>query len=283
MKLESREAEIGRLVSLHKAVSSQREKAVFEEQMWWLSSPEERRTTNRLKWLSHKVGDSQGICEARSKLREAPPEMWDYIAEHGVSLGMAVRIYSDSLHLMKAEGLSFKGALVVASKPRASLKPAGRKSGKVGGASREGPSKGDWAKLYSVVDDIAQARMLELSEFDRRDLCEDLKRRIQANVKLFCGKVQRKRAGETQVSLVRLYQQVRQACTALQIDLPEYRKLVDLKAAKRKKLALVALHHPDSNSAGDTDAYQAVIEAYDVLDSYNALLVKLTNGRHMGV
>ena len=272
----AREREIGRLVGLHKASSIQKEKADIEEQLWRLSSGEERRQApNREAWLMFKLGGTagDGSCtqyKERAKLREAPAEMWEYIEGGKVALGIAVRIYRDTLRIMKAEGVNFTKALEAASKPRASLR-----SGKVADVDGDSPRRGDWANLYSVLDDIAQARMRDLPEFDRRDLCEDLKRRIQAEVATFIAKVHRRKAGEDRITFPALYQKVKSACESLRMNPPSYREQVDLKAAKKNKLALVAFYHPDSNPSGsNTEDYQTVIEAYDTIELYNKRLGK---------
>lgn len=58
------------------------------------------------------------------------------------------------------------------------------------------------------------------------------------------------------------------ACRTLSIDPPKPGKRVDLGLANKRKKMLARAYHPDSGT-GATDQYQAVLDAYAVLEQYN--------------
>lgn len=77
---------------------------------------------------------------------------------------------------------------------------------------------------------------------------------------------------------------IRQACTMLSMDPPRPGKPADLKVAKKQKQRLVKLYHPDINQGNEAlrPQYEAVLDAYLTLETYNVALSRDTNGVRNG-
>ena len=263
------------LVLRHRQATTDREKSQIES-MLWASLPREKRRGNhaRERGMRELLGgepnpspDSLYTYQARAALSTAPVEMWDYMEKSLITLGTAVSLYKKCRIIQSRDKTTFAMALQEALKQKPSAC-----HGAVRPAMDDVSQMEEWDILWKAANAIGQARLKDLPDAIKRDMCGELRNQIKDVLYTFIAKAKRKSADEEEVTLIIRHQRMARACEILQIDAPPLGKSADLKAATNRKRAIAKFNHPDANGNGNSEAYQRAIEAYDSIQAYNEFI-----------
>jgi len=269
-------------VRTYDSLKTEQERTAAEGVLWSKALRSERKAVaastgkkiDRGEWLVVILGNEasgprmRNLYDLRARLSKAPLELWQYIETSGCTLHTAISIYKTCLDLMSKDGkLSFAVTLQnVLDNPPMYSKPRERKGQKTSGAS----SKPYWSTIHTLIHKLVDTKTEGLSEELKKKLEEELFEQIHACYSSFSNKAKRYIDEKKGVSTVLRRERMLRACDLLQVDKPGNGELVDLRRARKRKLELVKVLHPDSaNNNTDTTAYQSVIEAYDDMEAYN--------------
>ena len=284
------------IMRTYDSLKTDRERTMAESKLWGMALGSERKAlgarlgkkVDRGEWLTEILGDqgtgprTHNLYDLRARLSQAPSEMWDYIEESECTLHTAVSVYKACLNILsKDNSLSFAAALKTAiTEPSTRVRVRNRKR-KI---ARES-SRLDWPLLQSIIRKVVKPRLADLPDSLKNRLEDELYEQIHLCFDSFFNKVKRHVEEESGVSLLIRSDRMRNACALLQVDVPPSGELVDLKEAKKKKIAIIQHLHPDHKKRNpeqpgteqeDNGPYQSIIEAYDAIEAYNDSVEKGT-------
>jgi len=292
-------ADRGMLVDAWKAATSEREKARVEELLWMSTGVTEREALRdegkanhgRYKWVAKLVGAPEYDVACRARLSGGNPdidELWSRIEKKEFSLGMAMRKLMDARKVKKRENTSLheavsrllaeydtwpkrrEGMYMVGIKPSTSFSRV-----RVSEKKRKVSSNDDrafWAQLRELLEGFVQRRLENVQPHIRDTFIGEFERELKVLTASWSGKLERvkNRGTDTTVLLV-TRAKVTKACGVLNMDPPKPGKPVDMKFAQSRKRVLAKTYHPDV-SPHTRDQYEAVLEAFAVLEDYEEML-----------
>lgn len=226
--------------------------------------------------LGHPEGRLRARYEIRREATVVAEQLWDRIESGNLTLFTAAHLLRRARRRRKCERIPYEDAVgrelechdaelarLVKPVPEASGHEATR-------YDKEPTVEADTGAFMRRVrielwSHIASLLGSDVPEIAREELREDFARDLDSlleGVRAKAGRLRRENGKP--ISRARL----RGALRKLHLDPPKRGQLPDLKAARRQQRILARQYHPD-HSAGDTTAqYQAVIEAYDIVDQY---------------
>ena len=268
------------------AVLSQKEKARIEQDLWDLTTPEDRKTEYRRDYLKRILGLSISETEARSRLLNAGPDvqvLWDRVERKELS----IRTASDILARARQHALQV-GIRLSESLPRYIEEYDSRANVRTtpNGAQvrydfkhkiREDLTKESqfWVALGNSIVEFVESKWPAIDPSDLTILTKEFKTDLKIITSHFQSKIQRavernsstKKAAPVAVdrkSLIR-------ACITLHMDPPKDGAPVDMVKVSKQKRVLARTYHPDTTGGDEVlnEKYLAVMEAFDVLEAYS--------------
>lgn len=285
--------EINALIEKHK-LATEREKAKIEVSLWDAADAEERTRVGRRRYIKSflpKVGHTAELRFQLHNAGEAIEELWDRIeGAEKMPLPTAVgRLHAGQEYAQK-NNLDLKAGVAVALKEYDSwpwtktrnggkfrkrpLSQISRANGKPRSRAplSEEKVKKFWLRLREEIVVFMEKRLTGVDAL----LANELQRSFCTDLQILCEdfshKIDRARraanaTAETNNAI--RFVRVRDACATLAMDAPEQGQPLDLEKANKNKKMLAKKYHSDA--VGDDskrDQFNAVIEAYGVLEDY---------------
>lgn len=293
-------ADRGTLVDAWKAARTERERAHVEALLWMTAGADERVDLRdegkvnhgRQLWVSKLVGAPEVEVAKRARLHSGNPdidELWSRIDKREFSLGMAVRWLTEARKLkQQRDDITLREALtrllaeydtwpkrregeyMVGVKPASSFSrvPMRKKHARV----YANDDRAFWGKLRELLQDFVQRRMEGVEPLTQSTLLSEFERELKVVTASWGGKMERaKQRGTDNAVLLISRVKVTRACEVLSMDPPKPGKPVDMKLAQSRKRTLAKTYHPDV-SPTTRDQYEAVLEAFAVLEDYEEML-----------
>ena len=128
-----------------------------------------------------------------------------------------------------------------------------------------------WDDLRASIANYATERLIGVDPDTAIEVSKNLEVELRSVIDAWQTKLDylRRKAGEDSAVIGR--RSVLSACQTLHLASPRVGKPIDMKEAKKQRTRLVRLYHPDSNGGSEETRtlYEAVIEAYIILEQYN--------------
>lgn len=278
------------LLEEYKKTTDHYELARLEQRIWEGASAADRRTTTPQEYgkrgfLAALLGVSAFEVEVRGalwSLGSAADPLWSRIRDGSLSLGIARRVSADAKYIARQRNITVTQAMLVAlteydNAPKYS--GGKRRMRRTTVPPRASPSTAQpetmrfWTGLREQVATFMRSRMPEADEMLLTRMVSVLMTDLKTVTDIWVAKINRARATETSTALIR-HGQIIDACRTLKLDPPRRNEPVDLKQANTQKRRLARAYHPDSGSRGTEAQYQQVLEAYEVLETYNQSVVE---------
>ncbi len=282
-------AELAALISQYKSKvdPTEREKALLERDMWLFATPEVRRSTERKKWLQAILGaESSYPYLKRAELLNAEPAtlpLWKHIDERTMTPSRAMETFRQAKLTAATEDLPLAKALEIELDkynrlPHVYHVEGGytiRKPSPEVVSKREGKKKPgaiDPKEFYSELKKrSAEFLLSRLGDNVDQLTVNRLTSEFNADLKSLFDEWQPKlNRIKSASSWTPERPAIIKACRTLMMDPPKPGTPVDLAKAKKQKKKLARVYHPDVSAGETSGAYQAVMEAYDILEQANA-------------
>lgn len=283
------------LIAAWKHATTQKEKAKVEYELWRHTTVEERQE-RRIFFMARLLDTKPTFIDCRLRLLQAGDSvnlLWARVDSDDISLGMAATMLTDARKVQKHMGGTLATALehflreydswpvrrvggatngrLVHYKPISSFSAVSQRKSKQG--KRKDPDLAFWGKMRMLLQTFIARRLEDADPLIASSMVGEFERELKVLVTSWTSKLQRaqQRAASSTVLLV-TQNKVTRACAVLGIDPPKKGQLVDMVMAQRKKRLLAKTYHPDAAGDGMRAQYEAVLEAYSVLEDYQEML-----------
>jgi len=267
---------------------TEEDKAKFEKKLWDLACASLPKGTARRDWFSETFRIPTNAADQRSRILnvgESARLLWDRINRGELILTTAARLLVEAkeLAIELKEDLALAIGIVLAKYdelPKTRL-PDGRIIRKKNvnrmpdldsiRAKQRKKSNGSFqTAIREMVGEYLGVKLKTVPRIEAEKLYKELEADLAALVDTYNAKISRAVNQSKGVVLKVKRRDVEKSCELLGIEVPGPGDLPDMQRAKRIKHALARKYHPDSKG-GDTsttEAYTAVISAYETLEQY---------------
>lgn len=271
---------------------SNRQKAVIEQDIWFLLGPYKRKEMDRRKTLSLILGGSHQDYEQRFILLnagEAGAPFWSRLDSGEMSLYTAVRLYREAKSRAHRSRTGLPEAVIYVlaeydALPVSYLPGGGfvrkKTAKKIPRPVTPPPrkpvtesSKAFFVAVRQLASDYLAMRLKGLDEIVAEKLWREFEAELNALLEEFAKKVYRtnlaeRRIHEAETEVNRPL--IVKACRILCMDPPRPGAPIDRAHAKKNKAKLVRLYHPDAHGGDESmrPQYEAVLEAWSVVERY---------------
>jgi hypothetical protein len=287
------------LVDAWKAATTEREKARIEELLWMSTGVSEREALRdegkanhgRYKWIMKLVDAPEYDVACRARLSGGNPdidELWSRVEKKEFSIGMAMRKLMDARKVRQRDNISLReavsrllaeydtwpkrreGMYMIGIKPSTSFSRV-----RVNEKKRKASPNDDrefWMRLRELLQGFVHRRTTGAPPHIQETLISEFERELKVVTASWSSKLDRakNRNADNAVLLV-TRAKVTKACGVLNMDPPKPGKPADMKLAQSRKRTLAKTYHPDV-SPHTRDQYEAVLEAFSVLEDYEEML-----------
>ena len=260
------EAELQRLIEVHKTCTTDRLKTACENKLWEVAKTSKGLTAKRSYWLETTLGYKESY-KHRETLAEAPPAFWDYTESNSMKLPEAVKLWYEVIGIKKICRRSINYCLDEAI----GIREGKTRKSKTEIAPKEPPKisviQEGWDELRQALEKCLTPVLATMSPQQKIKHIPRFNRGIQATIAALYAAL--KRDAEAPNTVPVSVAELREACTLLGVKIPEFKTLVDLAEAKRNKRTLVYRVHPDQSITPNLELFQSYLIAYDILEKYN--------------
>lgn len=279
------------VISAYPQAKTQQAKARLEERLWSLAPPETRKGVVRRDWLAATLGREQTgslfALISRQSLLGAPQILWDRVNAGSMSLDAAARLWRYTKAELRRQVGADPVKLVVEALAIHDARPR-RKNGTVRGSSKltsrvaheplsrssqvGTSSRAAWNRLRDVLGEIVDAKFIrknvDATPARRAAVMTYIESEIDSVIQGVDHRIRFFVRGALEDAEI-TRRQVLDACKVLTMEPPSPGVEADLGLARRQKRRLAEAYHPDKVGDSLRDQYQAVIEAFSVLEIYN--------------
>jgi hypothetical protein len=266
-----KEDELQRLIDEHKTCTTERAKTACENKLWELAKTNKGITAKRPSWLEMTLGYKESY-KHRETLKDAPPAFWDYVEATNLELPRAILLWKEVLAKKDVHKIPLTNCLQIIINNRTERKEAKTKK-----SSDKIPKitviQDGWSDLQQALEKCLTPILTVMSPDQKIKYIPKLNRSIQLAIATLYSAL--KRDADAIEAIPVSITELKEACNSLQVNIPEFKKLVDLEEAKKNKRILLYMVHPDQSSTPDLGLYQEYLRAYDTLEKYNSQITTL--------
>jgi len=260
--------------------ATNKERAQMEDAIWVyhqnMVGGGGRITGAKREWLDSILGGGPGQYEYRGSLHNAGSDVdviWAAVEAGTVSLSAGARVLRDARRLVRKKETTLREAVVQELKnaPSAS-KPVEQVAVKEPSSSEKTVAQQHAVKFNLAVRNLAaehiKVTLEDVDIFVRDTLLSDFFTQLDSVLQDFAANIRSHKRQQKGIALSTIGQtRFKQACEVLCIEC-KFGKRLDMRKARKNYSRLVKDLHPDLGGGNETEQYQAVVNAWRILQDY---------------